>query len=331
MPRDTGQAQRSLKATNLFLFNIYFGESEMSSSITTAFIQQYRAKVELLAQQMGSKLSGAVDYNSGYVGKAVSLVEQFAPVEAIVRVGRHGQTPMGNAGQDRRWVRPVDYEVPAELFDTVDKLRMIIDPLNPYAQSQALAIGRAKDRAIIDAFFGPSINGEDGTTTQAFNTSGVMTLNGSMIVSKNTGGANTGLNVSKLIKAKTNFMRQNVDLDMESLFLAITADEHEKLLGEIQIVSTDYNSRPVLVDGKLQSFLGINFIHTELIPAPVANTRKLPIWCKSGVHLAEWAGLNVDIGQRRDLRNSWQVYTTATFNATRLREDKVGQIEVHVA
>jgi len=331
LPRDTGQAQRSLKATNLFLFNIYFGESEMSSEITTAFVQQYRAKVELLAQQMGSKLQGAVDYNSGYVGKAVSLVEQFAPVEAIVRVGRHGQTPMGNAGQDRRWVRPVDYEVPAELFDTVDKLRMIIDPLNPYAQSQALAIGRAKDRAIISAFFDPSINGEDGTTTQAFNTSGVMTLNGSMVVDKSTGGANTGLNVSKLIKAKTNFMRQNVDLDMESLFLAITADEHEKLLGEIQIVSTDYNSRPVLVDGKLQSFLGINFIHTELIPAPVANTRKLPIWCKSGVHLAEWAGLNVDIGQRRDLRNSWQVYTTATFNATRLREDKVGQIEVHVA
>ena len=135
----------------------------MSVEITTAFVQQYRTNVQHLLQQRGSRLRNAVSSDS-YVGKAAKAVEQIGATAAQKRTTRHGDTPLISTPHDARWVFPVDYEW-ADLIDDTDKLRMLIDPESAYAVNAAYALGRAIDEELINAFFGTSKTGENGTTS----------------------------------------------------------------------------------------------------------------------------------------------------------------------
>ena len=91
----------------------------MPASITTAFVQQYKANTELLLQQEGSRLRNAVTVGS-HVGKAASVVEQFGSATAQLKTGRHADTPLLDLSQDKRWVFPLDYEW-GSLIDNEDQ------------------------------------------------------------------------------------------------------------------------------------------------------------------------------------------------------------------
>lgn len=299
----------------------------MSTEVSTAFVQQYTANVALLLQQRGSKLRGAVT-EDGYVGKAGVPVEQIGKTKAQKRTGRHSDTPLMSTPHDRPWVYPTDYDW-ADLIDNPDKVRMLIDPTSSYAMSAAMALGRAIDDEIMGAFFGDRKTGENGSTTTGFDSNNV--------VAKTVGGTNTGLNVAKLRKAKRILMANQVDIEMDQLFIAITAKEHDDLLGDTQAISLDYNTKPVLVDGKITSFMGFNFIPIELGSADFDNAdsfldstdRVLPCWAKSGMHLGIWNDISGKISERADKNYSTQVYAEGTFGATRLEEGKVVKITCH--
>lgn len=292
----------------------------MSFQITTAFVQNYQSTVSVLLQQKGSKLRDAVTVGQ-YTGKAARAVDQIGPVVAQKAIGRHADTPMISTPHDARWIYPQDYEW-ADMMDDLDKLRMIADPSSAYAQNGAYALGRAMDDEIIGAFFGTAKTGETGATSTAFPTS--TTTN---VVSVNTGGSASGLNVAKLRAAKKMLMAAQVDLDADPIFCAITAQQHDDLLNELQVVSLDYNTRPVLVDGKVTSFMGINFLHCERLVTGTddasGTSRALPIWARSGMHLGIWEDIMARVDQRPDKRYSTQIFLRGTFGATRVEEGKV--------
>jgi hypothetical protein len=122
---------------------------------------------------------------------------------------------------------------------------------------------------------------------------------------------------------------------VEQAFIGITAEDHAALLDEIQIISSDFNGQaPVLREGKIDSFLGFQFIHCELIETSLAGTNEvtLPVWVKSGMYLGVWDDIKNDVSQRKDLQGiPWQLYTTMTAGATRLEENKVYAIESYRA
>lgn len=297
----------------------------MSQFVTTAFVQQYSTNIAMLLQQQGSRLRGAI-MEHGFVGKAATVVEQFGAVTPVKNLARHSDTPLISTPQDRRWVYPTDYDW-ADLIDSQDKLRMLIDPTGPYTQAGVMAMGRAMDDEIINGFFGTNNTGENGTTA--------VTFPSGQIVAANVGAsANTGLNVAKLRAAKKLLMQAEVDIDNDQLFVAITAQQHDNLLNEVQAISLDYTDRPVLVEGRIRAFMGFNFIHSERIPggpsyAGSVSTGGLyyvPCWAKSGLALGMWNDVQASVDKRPDKRNSWQVYVTATVGATRTEEKRCVQI-----
>lgn len=303
----------------------------MSNAITTAFVQQYSTNVAMLLQQQGSRLRNAVMVNS-FVGKAASVVEQFGQVSPVKNQSRHSDTPLISTPQDRRWVYPVDYDW-ADLIDDQDKLRLLIDPTGPYTQAGVMAMGRAIDDEIINGFFGSNNTGENGSTA-----TGVLTAfnSGSQVVGPTVGASgNTGLNIAKLRAAKRILMAAEVDLDNDQLFMGISAADHDNLLNEAQAISLDYNTKPVLVDGRITAFMGFNFIHTERAPGmpsyagsiTTGGQRYVPFWAKSGVALGIWNDVQATVDKRPDKRNSTQVYVTGTFGATRVEERRVGLIQ----
>ena len=284
----------------------------MSNQVTTAFVQQYSTNVAHLLQQKGSKLRDSV-MTSAATGKAAKVVEQVGAVNAVKRTTRHADTPLIDTPHSARWTFPVDYEW-ADLIDDQDKVRMLINPQSPYAVNGAYAMGRAIDDEIIGAFFGTSKTGENGSTDEAFSGN---------TVSAGTTGA---LEIGQLLEGKRILMENEVDLDNDQIFMAITAEQHEDLLGMSQIQTIDSNSTKVLVDGQVRSFLGINFITTQRLDTSVAASQDCPMWAKSGMHLTVWNDITTKVEERADKSFATQVYVKGTFGATRLELGKVVKI-----
>ena len=293
----------------------------MSVNLPSHYVQQYATNIQLLLQQKGSRLSGAVTMGS-HVGKQASPVDQIGSVEMIAPAGRF--SPMGrvDAAVDRRWVFPSDYELP-QLIDSFDKLRLLTDPQSSYVQNAVYAAGRKRDALIIAAINGTSKTGESGSTS--------VTLPAAQKVAVGFGAASdVGLTVAKLREAKKKLMAADVDLENDPMFCAINAAAHDNLLAEAQVISTDFNDKPVLVEGRIMRFLGINFIHTELLESSSGDTL-VPVWVKSGVYLGSWNEMGTDISKRNDLSGlPWQAVVSMTAGATRLEEEKVVQIACNV-
>ena len=91
------------------------------NAIETSFVKDYGTNVELLVQQMGSKLRDTVRVQS-FTGESAAYIEQVGSVAAVKRTVRHGDTPLVPTPFDRRWAFPIDWEV-ADLIDQQDRLR----------------------------------------------------------------------------------------------------------------------------------------------------------------------------------------------------------------
>lgn len=285
----------------------------MSFEVTTAFVQQYSTNVGLLLQQRGSKLRDSVSVGS-YTGKAAKAVEQIGAVTAQARTSRHADTPLISTPHDARWVFPTDYEW-ADLIDDQDRLRMLIDPTSPYAINGAYALGRAMDSLIISAALGTAKTGENGTTNTAFDTANQQIAAGA-----------AGLTIAKLREAKKILMENEVDVEMDPLYIAVTAAQMDDLLGTTEVTSSDYNTVKALVQGQVDSFMGFKFIHTELLGVDGSSARRVIAWAKSGLHVGMWNDINSRIDQRADKSYATQVYVKGTFGATRTEEGKVVEI-----
>ena len=288
----------------------------MPDNITVASVQTYRANVELQLQQFVSLLADKVTQGS-YVGKAASVVEQFGSATAQLKTGRHADTPLLDITQDKRWVFPADYEW-ASLIDHEDKLRMIIDPTSPYAQAGAAAMQRVKDDVILTAIFGTNYRGENGTTSETFDTTNYR-------VGVDVGGTASALNVAKLQSAVQKLMLANKGELSEAVFGAISSYEHDSLLKEVQVANRDYGNSAVLVDGRVKRFMGVDFMITERLNITSGN-RLVPLWVKSGMYLGVWKDIAAEISKRADKSYATQVYLCMTVGATRTQAGKQIQI-----
>lgn len=298
-------------------------------NVPTHYYTEYARNIDLLLQQKNSRLSGFVNTGT-HSGEKASPVDQVGKGEMQDVVTRFAPIQRQDLPLQRRWVFPVASDW-STMLDTFDALKLLTDPKSKYVEAGVAAANRRKDKHIIDAFFADAKTGVNAGSTETFGST--LTTSAGQNVSVNTGGAASGLNVAKLREAKRRLMEADVDLDMEPIYCAITSKEHDALLGEIQIVSTDFNDKPVMTEGKVTRFLGINFVHTELVGVTTATddasgtSRQIPVWTPNGMHYGMWQTMVTDISQRKDLQGlPWQAYLMMTGGATRLEKERVIRI-----
>tara|TARA_R100000329_G_scaffold33242_2_gene30892 strand:- start:5391 stop:6251 length:861 start_codon:yes stop_codon:yes gene_type:complete len=282
----------------------------MSTQVTTAFVQQYSANVQMLSQQMGSRLRDAVRVES-MTGKN-AFFDQVGSATAQKRTTRHGDTPQMDTPHARRRVSLVDYEY-ADLIDDQDKVRMLIDPTSSYAQAAAAAMGRAIDDEIIAAATGTAFTGETGSTSTAL-PAGQQIANGG-----------TDLTVAKLREAKKILDLSDVDPSIPR-YIAVGPDQIDNLLSDTNVTSSDFNTVKALVQGDVQSFMGFNFIMTNRL-AKSGNIRSCFAWAEDGMALAIGKDVSARIDERADKGYATQVYYCMSIGSTRMEEDKVVQID----
>lgn len=301
----------------------------MSFQITTAFVQQYKAGIYMLAQQKGSRLRGFCR-NETQQGKT-GYYDQIGPTAAVKNTSRHADTPLISTPHDRRMVSLNDYDW-ADLIDQMDKVRLLNDPTSAYSQNASNALCRGIDDEIIAAIRGTAYSGESGGTS--------IVLPATQKLVPSTGSAVDKFNVGALLAIKKKFDDADIDED-EERYIAISSQQLQDLLGTTQVTSSDFNSVKALVEGKVDTFMGFKFVRTQRLPKgttptfdqttgvvgsgsnSMTNARSVLAWAKSGVLFAVGQDMTADIGPRRDKRNAIQVYASMSVGATRMEEVKV--------
>lgn len=306
----------------------------MSMQVTTAFVQQYRNNVFHLSQQMHSRLRPAVRVEA--IRGKYEFFERLGSVAAQLRVNRHGDTPQMDTPHSRRRVAMADYEI-ADYIDDQDKLRMLIDPTSPYAQSQAMAFGRSMDDVLIAAALGNAYSDETGSTLVP-----LANANKLLAATEAAPATPTNLNVDTLRRIKRYFDANDVD-EMIPRYICCSSSQIYALLGSTQVTSADYNSVKALVNGQLDSFMGFKFIRSERLPtadytynastgaiassgSTLSGGRSVIAWAQDGLLLAVGEDFNSRISERADKSYLTQVYSRMSIGATRLEENKVCEV-----
>lgn len=290
------------------------------STIPQAFVLGYSNNLYMLAEQRGTKLSKAVDYENGLIGKKHSK-DRMGSATGQKIVNRHGDTPLNEIDSSRRWLSLSDWNT-ATLIDKLDKPKMLLDPTNPYVMRQGSFFGRVKDTVIVDAILGSAEYGVEGGSYQTFDSGQQIAV------------ASSNLTLEKLRALAELFEGNSFDQDEDPWHIAATASQKRSLLTTTEVTNSDYAAVKALVDGKIDEFLGFKFHWvnglrpdgTKIIPVDSSTYRRCVAWVESAVWLGVAVDVNVDIGPRRDKNMATQIYSEMSIGAVRMEEHGVAEI-----
>lgn len=205
----------------------------MSTTLSVAAIASFDADVKHAYQDMG-KLRDTVRVKSGVVGSTHRFPTLGAGL-ATKRVKQTDVVPM-NLVHSNATATLEDWNA-AEYTDVFDDAKTNISEREELATSIAKAISRREDQLIIDAL--------EATST-------------TLTVASSVGGANTDLNVDKLRRASRLLGDGGVGEDEDITYVGSYVGR-EALLGETETTSADYNTVRALVNGDINSFMGMSF------------------------------------------------------------------------
>lgn len=294
----------------------------MSNEINKAFVQQFSSNIIMLAQQQGSRLSGAVmqkDINGKY-----AHFDRVGLLAAQEKTTRHAEVAYQDTPHSRRRVTIGDFYT-VDLVDDEDEVRLLIDPKSAYAKTMANALGRKIDDLILEAATGNS------TSVDSSDAGSNVALPSNQVVDEDFGtGSDTNLTLEKMIEAKRIIEGNDVDPSDEKTFVA-NADGIANLLNDTTITSADYNSLKPLVNGEINRYLGANVVRTERLRGTADGTDTDPVQClylaKSGIGFAKGRDISVKMDKIPERHYATQVYASMTGGAVRVEEEKVVKIE----
>jgi DNA-binding protein len=303
----------------------------MSQQIDQNYVNQFGANVLHLSQQKGSKLRSTVRNESQKA--EVQFYDRIGTVAAVIKAGRHSNTPQLDTPHSRRACSLVDYEW-ADLIDSQDKMRSLNDPTNDYVMAAMWAMGRSMDDVIIEALGGTAYSGKAGTTAVVLPTTQKYAANNATAVSN--------LNVRTLRAVARKF--DDNDVEDAERYLICAPSQIEAMLGQTEVTSEDYNSVKALVNGSIDTFMGFKFLKLTRLQAQVAalsgsgttgavgsgttlvGARKCYAYNKAGLILAVGEDVVSRISERDDKGYSTQAYAKMSIGGVRMEEVKVVEI-----
>ena len=303
----------------------------MSFQIDEAFVTQFQDTFHMSAQQRGSRLENLVRRKPGMIQGEAFTIDVLGTTEADFNRGRHSDLVYADLAIERRFADMQNLEK-AELMDSMDNLKLLIQPQNQYNQTLISAINRGKDLTIINAALG-------ATRTK----SGSIALPSGQKIAA--GG--TGMSVAKLRQAKIllddaemddsdYFARMGVNqtkqeefgnLSMPSYVAVVSTQQIDNMLADADVKSADYNSIKALVSGSINTYMGFLFVRvpTTMLPK-VGTTRSAFVFAPRAIQY----GVGLDtraMVERLAHKNAWQVLAEASVGAARAEDRGVVQID----
>ena len=282
----------------------------MSTQISTAFVNKFKADANLVVQQLLSAFRDKVTIEPMIKDKA--FFEYVGKQNMQQRVTRHSKVTYADTPHTRRMVAATEWFT-ADMVDKADIARILIDPTNKYLTAMRGAANRKIDSMIATALSGTAYGGVDGTTSYSLGSANKVAAGG------------VGMSVGKLMDALEIFNGFDIPPEWEK-WCAIGPKQVTDLLSEVEVASADYNMLRPLVEGKVARFMGFNFVMSNQLTTNGSTTRYCPAWVKPGITL----GLNYDITTEvtimPEYHYSYQVYLAMMLGAARMEEECVVEI-----
>lgn len=315
----------------------------MDSQLETWRVVAFGSGVYHLSQQKDSRLASKGVRKETFVGKT-EYFDRLGLATAQDKVGRNSDTPNLNIEHTRRAVTTVTREW-ATLVDRKDKVQNIHSPENEYQIAARAAHGRKMDQVLIAAALGYAYTGEAGTTATA--------LGNAQKVTSVASSAIDYPNVQLLRKAS---YKLNAAEAVGKRYLVHDAAFLEIMLQKTELTSSDYSSIKALMNGEINSFMGFEWIRTELVgagggaslvsdyntdtykfntttglydsggTAMVGTELCAFVYCEGGLLQGMNPNFKAAVEERADKGYSNQVYLSMDHGAVRMEEAKVVQL-----
>lgn len=313
----------------------------MSFEITVAFVEQYKATILLLSQQLESRLrSTAIEQT--VVGRTFYGERIGATAGADIE-DRHGDTPLISTPHSRRKGTMVDWDW-GDLVDDLDKQKMLIDPLSTYLQNAMGAASRRIDKHIYDALGGTAAAGQSGGTTVNNYDAGECRLidsDGTVVSagSNHSAATSTGLTIAKLLTCKQLLDEGDIDPARQRYFVTNPFNINQ-MLNTTEVKNADYNTVRALAMGKLDTFMGFKFIMLQNFQDEIkGHLRDSEVetadeavecyaWAQDAISLGVGKETTSRVTERADKRYSIQPYVKMSFGAVRVEGPAVVEISL---
>ncbi len=152
----------------------------------------------------------------------------------------------------------------------------------------------------------------------------------------NNGSTSIGLTVEKLIEAIRIFTHQQVGEEEKTL--VVGSQQIANAMGLVQIISTEFNTRPVLSEGAngFRNLLGFQVCDSERLLSSNGiggngssnNVRECIAFVRSGLYLGVWEDQALKVHQRTDLiGDPWEFSARHTHGATRLEPGRLLRVD----
>lgn len=239
----------------------------MSINLSNAAVQQFDDLVKH-EYQARARLRNCVTLRTGVTGDTYNFTRMGQGI-ANQKATQADVTPMNvdhnrQAAVLQRWLAP-------EYTDIFDNDEVNFDEMNELAQTIAKALGRREDQLIID-----TLNGGTYSTTPTGADQGLDIVTGA-----------AGLTVDKLREVNERF--QDLEIEDGDKVIAVTPKGLRDLLADTEVTSSDFNTVKALVNGELNTFLGMEFkvlgTRTEG-GLPVVTDQRAFAWHKASVGYA---------------------------------------------
>lgn len=239
----------------------------MSINLSNSAIQQFDDLVKHEYQARG-RLRQCVTIRTGVTGDTYNFARMGQGI-ANQKATQADVTPMNvdhsrQAAVLQRWLAP-------EYTDIFDNDEVNFDEMSELATTIAKALGRREDQIIIDTMAAGTYN-----TTPTGADQGLDIVTGA-----------TGLTVDKLREVNERF--QDLEIEDGEKYIAVTPKGLRDLLADTEVTSSDFNTVKALVNGELNTFLGMEFkvlgTRTEGgLPAP--SDQQAFAWHKAAIGYA---------------------------------------------
>ena len=199
-----------------------------------------------------------------------------------------------------------------------------------YLNSLKFAAERKKEEIIVNAATGVAYEGKEGTTSVSFPDStntvyqdGTASTQGT----SNESGTKTGLIADKILQGLF-LLRKNMKTGniKEKIYCAISAEEELQLLQDNKIINRDYTAGQALDKGIVGSWLGVNFVRTELLRMPVDYVREVLLFTDQAIGLGLPGEVFLRAGENPERQYQNQMYIELNFGATRVEDEKIVKI-----
>lgn len=319
----------------------------MSSNLNTQF-QAYQ-------RQFNETLTHLYELDRPYLIDATmvdmdieGMTKVFKRIGSLETQRKTGRNEVANLTEPEYSARhlTVATEYVATPVDMEDVFKMVSNPKDDIYQECVNAIYEAQTEILMDGFFQDVIINEDGGATSSFPAANQVAVNYSGgKFDQNSGAADVGLNLDKLLRVKVLISDAKVRVNttsMNRLHIAVSEDDVQTLMsgviGTDQFPMIDSNftnlkmsfekAAETIVDGMFYW----NGFHFHVIPpsyfkVDANGDRRLPVWIQDGMVFGIKENVNTEIMRLPSTVESTKIQALTRVGALRKHDAKVYEIK----